>query len=103
MARRLTTREEILAEELEWEQVPAGSGLWETSWEDTVGVVSVAIMRVVSVRAHDEEGAFRRGIVDVHGECRQPYKCLASWEEGRNRGVPREVAAPSQWSSCWLT
>lgn len=54
-------------------------GARETSWEDTVGVH--AILRVVPLRSRGEGDTALRGTVNDYGECHQPYRCLASWEE----------------------
>lgn len=77
--RRLMTREQIIEEEPAWVDVPQGRGLWEMSWEETVGVHM--IQRVVAVRSTGGGDMVLQGTVDEAGECEQPYRSLASWEE----------------------
>lgn len=77
--RRLLTREEVLHECRQWSsRIPTGSGLWETSWEDTVALHMIT--QIVSVRTGGEGDMVLKGTINDYGDCAQPYRCLASWE-----------------------
>lgn len=93
--RQLLTSAEVLDICPQWsDNVPDWEGLWETSWEVTVGIHK--IVSLVPVFSEGEGRSVLLGTINDYGDCAHPYKSLASWEEPwRAEGGHRAKAVDS--------